>query len=221
MIDSLCQKFTAGIQEVLELTKDFDEHEETGSFIPELYALQNNINDKLDTILSKYQDFRWPMERFPRIQIVLEGKTEARLLEELKQRGIPIFLKARSMLSNISQDRDFRGRQNKIKPITLIKVKVGDLGYKKVTESKKVFRRAQHLGLKLCPVETGIYLALQKQVGAADDFQYQIASFPISRGEEKCLFVLWKNNFGSISIDSTLNDEERPYGLEQEMIFCL
>ena len=89
--------------------------------------------------------------------ITIGGKTSQELLSELTQNGINVGSYARSMMEN----PDFTtlpGPQQ----IDLVRLQVRDLGIKKnLPTTDDIYKRAQELGLNLCPAEVGPQYRLQ------------------------------------------------------------
>ncbi len=163
----LCQKFTANIQEVMRMTRDFDELEKVRSNILQLQSTKDNINDELSSVLSEYQEFFWPAEKFPRINLTIGGDTAEELqskLDENYQNGQPKFYitsVAQELLESIYRTTEFRDYAKHPEEIELIFITVKDLGFNMSTNMDKIFSKAQEKGLAFCPFLVGPYLRLK------------------------------------------------------------
>lgn len=83
------------------------------------------------------------------------GKTKDQLIAEIEAAGMKIYDYARSMLAKEA----FTTSPSPIE-IRLVRVTVAELGFKKGATTKNVWKRAQDLGLTLCPAEVGPHLRL-------------------------------------------------------------
>jgi hypothetical protein len=92
----------------------------------------------------------FPDKKIRRENIEIGGKTKEQLIAEMKAAGINISDYAKSMMDN----KDFVTGKNR-EEITLIRLTVGDLGFKTNATTDQIYKRAEILGLELCPSDTG------------------------------------------------------------------
>lgn len=91
-----------------------------------------------------------------RIQsIEIGGKTSSRLQAELKGKGFRVSDYAQDLL----ESRDFKTLKNS-QDIDLVRLTVKDLGFDRYATTDQIYKRAQELGLELCPAEVGPHLRL-------------------------------------------------------------
>lgn len=98
----------------------------------------------------------FPEKKIRRETIEIGGKTAEQLLNELEQAGIKITNRARSMILS----RDFAVSKN-AEAATLIRLTVSDLGFMRNVTTDQIYRRAEELGLELCPADAGLHYRLQ------------------------------------------------------------
>lgn len=111
--------------------------------------LEPGIFDKLpENIEHIYTSF--PEGKIRRFELEFGGKTKEQLEREMKQQGVNIGRYAQSMMDN----RDFttlpKPEQRK-----LVRLQVKDLGFTGSPTTTELYKRAEELGLELCPPEVG------------------------------------------------------------------
>lgn len=156
-IDELRQGRNRSIEEdmliIFECTKHQIAHvpseitETTKAYVGQL---EPGIFQKLPaTIEHVYTSF--PEKKIRRESVEVGGKSAEQLISEMEAAGITISSYARSMLLNKAEFIPSATAEY----MTLIRLTVGDLGFKTSATTNQIFERAQKLGLELCPPDTG------------------------------------------------------------------
>ncbi len=173
----LCQKFTAGIQEVMGMTRVFD----SKSKLSELKVLKRGLNNKLNCLLTEYQNMLWPPERCQRIDLIIGGDTEEDLIAKLDEPERNIEINDREKFKTICETQEFKEFAGKSKKIGLIKLKVRDL---RIHFSKpnilSIYSMAKKLGLLLCSPVVVPYLRLS-DTQIEDRRVYRVATSDMNR----------------------------------------
>lgn len=125
---------------------------------------------------------------FPEGKIRLEGiqiggKSAQQLEAEIEQIGW-----ISSYAKDMFHSRDFTTLPNPT-PLDIVRLKVRDLGFTSWATTDQVYKRAQELGLDLCPAEVGPHLRLQDQAQPIGDWYY-IGMKPIS-DSDGLPYVFW------------------------------
>jgi len=98
----------------------------------------------------------YPEGKIRQYQIEIGGKTKAQLEQELKARNIWVSNYAQDLLNSPY----FSTSKNK-EQANLVRLTVEDLGFPEGATTDKIYKRAEKLGLELCPAEVGPNLRLQ------------------------------------------------------------
>jgi hypothetical protein len=98
----------------------------------------------------------FPEGKIRRQQIEIGGKTREQLQQELKQKGVNVSSYAEDMMKS----PDFSTLPI-AQMLDTVRLKVGDLGLSRYPTTDQVYKKAQELGLDLCPPEVGPRLRLQ------------------------------------------------------------
>ncbi|MEZ4103410.1 MAG: hypothetical protein R3B55_02560 [Candidatus Paceibacterota bacterium] len=138
---------------IFECTKDQIAHvpseitENTKAYIGQL---EPGIFQKLpETLEHVYTSF--PEKKIRRESVEVGGKSAEQLISELEAAGINISDYARSMLLNKAEFIPAKNPED----MTLVRLTVGDLGFKTSATTDQIFERAEQLSLELCPPDTG------------------------------------------------------------------
>lgn len=138
---------------IFECTKEQIAHvpneitENTKAYVGQL---EPGVFQKLPATLEHvYTSF--PEKKIRRENVEVGGKSAEQLISEMEAAGINLSDYARSMLLNKAE---FISTKNP-EEMTLIRLTVGDLGFKTSATTTQVFERAEELGLELCPPDTG------------------------------------------------------------------
>ncbi|TAL51029.1 hypothetical protein EPN81_01165, partial [Patescibacteria group bacterium] len=146
-----------------------------GEITPQTQIYIGNLVDGFfqtipDTLELIYTSF--PETRIRRYNIEIGGKDERELKKLLERNGHQIYSHAKSMMEHDDFKRSLREpdpkqpdwKKWKLKSpeeITLIRLRVEDLGFPNGATTQEIFDRAILLGLELCPPEVGPQFRLQ------------------------------------------------------------
>ncbi len=133
-----------------QIARNSDEiSENTKAYIGPLFKgiFQTNI---------EYIGTSFPEGMVKKMEAEIGGKSREKLIKELEEKQFVISDYAKSMLKS----KDFTTEKNKEK-INLVRLTVKDLGFPDSVTIEEIYKRAQELGLELCPAETGPNLRLQ------------------------------------------------------------
>lgn len=120
--------------------------------------LEPGIFQKLPATLEHvYTSF--PEGKIGRIESRVGGKSARELQEELEAANINMSSYAESMLQN---KKEFIATPEQ-EDMTLIRLTVADLGFKSNATTDQIYKRAEELGLELCPSDVGPTIRLQYQ----------------------------------------------------------
>ena len=152
---------------IFECTKDQIAHvpgeinKKTKAYVGQLEpGIFRKLPDTLDHVYTSF-----PEGKIRREQIEIGGKTAKQLEKEIEDAGMRINSYAKSMMEN----EDFK--TSKTKEIAdLIRLTVSDLGFKGVATTDQVYKRAEELGLELCPAEVGPHYRLQNTDQPMDEW---------------------------------------------------
>lgn len=101
----------------------------------------------------------FPEGKIQKYDIEIGGKTKDELIREMEARKVYLSNYARDLLTS----RDFTTGRNE--RATLLRLTVKDIGFQNGATTEEIYKRAQELGLELCPAEVGPQLRLQYQGG--------------------------------------------------------
>ncbi len=130
-----------------EITKD------TKVYVGELKA---GIFELVELYNIEHIYTQFPEGRIRRENVEIGGKNTEDLKQDLEKNGIKISDYANDMLAS----KDFTTSEN-LENIPLIRLKVSDLGFKEGATTDEIYKRANELGLELCPAEVGPNLRLK------------------------------------------------------------
>ncbi|MGH7936342.1 MAG: hypothetical protein ACREF8_04970 [Chthoniobacterales bacterium] len=138
---------------IFECTKEQIAHvpgeinERTKAYIGQL---EPGIFQKLPAALEHiYTSF--PEKKIRRESVEVGGKSAKQLMSEMKAAGINISEYAEGMLLNKAEFTPTKAPEG----MTLVRLTVGDLGFKTSATRTQIFERAEQLGLELCPADAG------------------------------------------------------------------
>jgi hypothetical protein len=133
----------------------------------------------------------FPEKKIRRESIEIGGKTKEQLISEMESAGVNISDYAKSMMEN----PDFvtgKTREN----ATLIRLTVGDLGFTSSATTDQIYKRAEDLGLELCPPDTGPNYRLKYSNQPLHEW-VRIGMKPIAdSGGSPNVFDLLRNGYG-------------------------
>ncbi len=219
MPTSPCQKMTASLQRLLTLKSNFEhEHELQKLGLDKQLEWQGKVVDEMNAALNEYQEFRWPPEDYPRIELEIGGKTAKELVDELHRQNIEITEQAMNMI--LGNEREFSVSKRKV---TAICLSVRQLGFisSDPTVTKTVFAEAKRNALELCPFELGIYQRLNNINPGGDDGTYSIAMKPAHNGAFGNYIFRLDNRPASIGIGYCNAGPNAMWDLQDEFMFCM
>lgn len=121
-------------------------NENTKAYVGQLEpGIFQKLPENLEQVYTSFPD-----KKIRRENIQIGGKSAEQLISEMETAGINIYSHAKSMLTS----REFVPGKNP-EEVTLIRLTVADLGFKSTATTDQIYERAQTLGLKLCPADTG------------------------------------------------------------------
>lgn len=121
----------------------------TGPLVPGIF-------DRLQEYNVEHVYISFPEGKIRRQSIEIGGKTKEQLQNEMKQAEVSISSYAEDMIKS----PDFTTLPM-AQTLDTVRLKVGDLGLTGYPTTDQVYRKAQELGLDLCPAEIGPHLRLQ------------------------------------------------------------
>ena len=129
--------------------------------------LVSGVFDRLQEHNIEHVYTSFPEGKIRRQQIEIGGKTKEQLQNEMKQAGVNISSYAEDMIKS----SDFTTL-----PVTqtldTVRLKVGDLGLSGYPTTDQVYKKAQELGLELCPAEVGPHMRLQTKDQPSGDYYW-------------------------------------------------
>ncbi|NTU73123.1 hypothetical protein HGB07_03040 [Candidatus Roizmanbacteria bacterium] len=125
------------------------------------------IFDRLQSHNIEHVYTSFPEGKIRRQQVEIGGKTKEQLQNELKQAGVNITSIAQGMMENPK----FTTLPD-AQVLDTVKVKVGDLGLSGKPTAAEIYRKAQALGLELCPAEVGPHMRLQTKDQPLGDYYW-------------------------------------------------
>lgn len=138
------EEIAQGPEEITEATKVY-----LGKLTPEIIRLD------IENIYSSF-----PEGKIQKYNIEIGGKTKKELKAELQSKGIYVYPYACDLLDS----PDFTTSKN-IESKNLVRLTVGALGFTSSPTIDQIYKRAEELGLGLCPAEVGPRLRLSYSGG--------------------------------------------------------
>jgi len=173
------------------------------------------IFDKLTEANVEHIYTSFPEGKIRRQGIEIGGKTKEQLQSELEQAGVNITSYAKDMMEN----PDFTTLPV-AQTLDTVRLKVGDLGLSGYPTTDQVYKRAQELGLDLCPTEVGPRYRLQYTDQPMEEWFYVGMKQITDSGGRPGVFHLARNEDGLWLRDSWAAPDYkwRPHG---EFVFSL
>ncbi len=157
----------------------------------------------------------FPEKKIRRENVKIGGKSAEQLISELEQMDIDISEYALIMIKN----REFMPGKNP-EEVTLIRLTVADLGFKRGARTNQIYKRAQALGLELCPAETGPHYRLKYQNQPRElewIYMRQIAG----PGGAPSVFTLERDEYGILWLSDFLAEPNSRWDPDDKFIFRL
>ena len=134
-----------------ELQQAIKDKKEIKAYVGELFlnffkVLPQNV---------EYIYTKFPEGRIKKMEITIGGQSKEELIKEIKTN-----FKTNPHLEGMMAHPDFTVAPEK-ENLTLIRLKVQDLGFSNGATVKEIFEKAKELGMELCPAETGPQLRKQ------------------------------------------------------------
>lgn len=117
----------------------------------EIIPIFNILPENLEYIYTSF-----PEGKIQKYNIEIGGKGKDQLKAELREKNIDIL----RYTSDILESKDFSISEN-IENVDLVRLTVKDLGFPDGATIDEIYKRAEELGLELCPAEVGPHLRLQ------------------------------------------------------------
>lgn len=128
--------------------------------------LETGVFDNLSRYKIEHIYTSFPEGKIRLDDIEIGGKSTEQLEKEIKQIG-QISSYAKDMLHS----RDFTTLENPTS-LGIVRLKIRDLGFNEWTTTDQIYKRAQELGLDLCPAEVGPHLRLKDKDQPMYDWYY-------------------------------------------------
>ena len=133
----------------------------------------------------------FPEGKIRKFETTIGGKTAEQLERELKEKKINISGNAEYMVKS----EKFSTLNNQ-EQITLVRLKVRDLGFKNGATTDEIYIKAKELGLELCPAEVGPNLRLQYMDQPSGEWLYIAMKQITGRGGGPDVFGLGRDDVG-------------------------
>lgn len=167
----------------------------------------------LEGVENIYTSF--PEGKIKRENITIGGKTAKELIGELKNKKINISSYAESMLNS---DK-FTVSKN-LENLTLVRLKVKDLGFTREPTTEQIYEKAKFLGLDLCPPEVGPHLRLQYEDQPLGEWFYIAMKQIAGRDGYPGVFRLERSADG-LWVGAGWADPDGQWSLGIGLVFCL
>lgn len=234
MIRPICLQLRTQLQEIKELKVEFDlelpKIKDTRDTSLAL-SLEEKVREKIKSIKELLV-----LTRCEWAETTIGGKSKEEIIRELEDREKSnnpedqISIRESSIWSMI-QNSDFIVTSQPEK-ITLIRLKVKDLGFKQEPTTDQLYNRAKELGLELCPPEIGPHLRLNyKDVFKRRQSELEplyIAMNPIcpSSSNEPSVFSVYCDGFSQRWLDNRwvrhgLHLKDDDFYSNDEWVFCI
>lgn len=175
-------------------------------------ALKPGMFYHLRNVEHVYASF--PEGKIRHLSGMIGGMDAAEIERRLDGRDIRISPQARFGLQN----GEFKTLPEP-ETVDLVRLTVRDLGFPSGATTDEIYRRAQELGLELCPAEVGPRLRLELDQPLGDYFFIGMESFP-GRDGEPHVFMLERNGGGLWLCDNWTDPGDR-WLPEDEFVFRL
>lgn len=127
--------------------------------------LEPGIFDRLQNVEYIYTSF--PEGRIERGEVTIGGKTAEQLEEQLRREGFRMSSYAVDMIKS----PEFTTQRN-VEDVDLVYLSIGDLGFANGGTTEQIYRKAEELGLELCPAEVGPRLRLNDVEQKPNDYYF-------------------------------------------------
>ena len=158
----------------------------------------------------------FPESSIKKMEAEIGGKTKKELMKEMEKNKVWISNYAKSMIDN----PDFT-TSKKQEHLNLVRISVKDLGFPNGAKTDKIYKKAQGLGLELCPAEVGPQLRLQYLDQPNGDWFY-IGMKQISDSDgDPSVFDVFRNGDGRLELSDIDASPDRRWSGSNEFVFSL
>lgn len=177
--------------------------------------LAPGIFDRLQEHNIEHVYTSFPEGKIRRQQVEIGGKTKEQLQQELKQAGVNVSIYAEDMM----RSKDFTTLPIP-QALDTVRLKVGDLGFSGYPTIDQVYRKAQELGLELCPAEVGPQMKLQtKNQPLGDSYCIGMKQIADSYGDPRVFYLEWYGD--RVWLGDAWADTSREWPPSLEFVFSL
>ncbi|MCR4308294.1 MAG: hypothetical protein NUV80_07105 [Candidatus Berkelbacteria bacterium] len=178
----------------------------------ELKPEYKNVIQKLAHLEHIYTNF--PEGKIDRSELTIGGVTVDQMKREMRERKITIG----SRIAEFTLDST--PTLEDPEDITLIRLKVGSLGFTRTPTTEEFYARAEEIGLELCPTETGPHQRLKDTEQPLGE-SYRIAIKQIDdRNDYPDVFHL-VHDVDGLCLHLHLAYSVRRWNLDERFVFCL
>jgi hypothetical protein len=128
--------------------------------------LEIGVFDQLSKYKIEHIYTSFPERKIRLGSVEIGGKSVKQLEEEITQIG-----KISPSVANMLHNPDFTALKDPTS-LGIVRLKVQDLGFNKWTTTDQIYKRAQELGLDLCPAEVGPHLRLKNKDQLMNEWYY-------------------------------------------------
>lgn len=187
-------------------------HSDTKAYVG---PLKTGIFDTLRKYKIEHVYTSFPEEKIRLQSLEIGGKNSEQLQAELRAKGFQVSDYAEDLLKS-PEFKTLKSTQY----IDLVRLTVKDLGFDQWATTDQVYKRAQELGLELCPAEVGPHLRL-KDINQPMGEWYYIAMKQITdRDGNPDVFLLERDDDG-LWLNSGWTRPGNQWYLENEFVFGL
>jgi hypothetical protein len=174
-----------------------------------------NIFQKIGHLEHIYTSF--PEGRIRKEEIEIGGKDAEVLIKEMRGKNINISGYAEDEVKS----KDFITLE-KAEAETLIRLKIGDLGFpkNKYPTTDEVYKRIEELGLELCPAETGPHYRLKYVNQPLNEGVYIGMKQITARGGDPSVFDVYCSG-GGLWLDGSIADPDDGWNDDDKFMFRL
>lgn len=167
---------------------------------------------KLEHLEHIYTSF--PEGKIRKMDTTIGGTPKEELVKELKKK-----FQVSEFAEDMLKSKDFTVSKTK-EQLKLIRLTVKDLGFSQGATTEEIYKRAEELGLELCPAETGPQLRRQYADQPMYEYLYIGMKQISDRSGKPYVFKLLRNDDGSWLYDDWAKPEYR-WHPDDEFVFAI
>lgn len=193
---------------------------------PDTKAYVGPLQAEVFDLLSKYNIdhiyTKFPESKIRKENLKIKAKTKEELKQKLDENGIKWRKEDGSYAGSMIDNPDPKKFPNEIKEqdLTLVTLKVSDLGFDNIATTDQIYAKAQELGLELCPPEVGPEYRIAYKNQPMGESRY-MAMDQISDSDGRPLvFRLGRGGDGA-GLDGRWAMPVNEWFLDDELVFCL